>query len=201
MKSYVSFAVPRGGFRVRFQETGHEVVADHPAEWLKQCREHMEANGIPVTGGWKERLFDEMCNQHPEFGCQDDGLKQSRVVEGQDIWRFLTVLWNSVEAGAKQVSPEEQERRLALCAVCPKRGVVTCSLGCGKLAEVLSRLAIGKPAKIREDLHKTHCLPCGCEVTAKSSYPLEVLRAVDEKLGHTPDYWTGGCWMLEPSVD
>lgn len=198
MKSPVSMDIcPQGGWRVRFSQTGHEVVADHRSVFKMECRKHMEANDIPVTGGWFERLLSEMCDQHPEFGCLDDSAPQVRRLASEDVWRFLSTLWNAMESGAKQVSPEEQERRLNICAVCPKRGVIQCSFGCGKLAEVLTRLAIGSPAKIRQDMHKQNCLACGCEISSMTSFPLEVLQAVDDKLG-TVEPYDGKCWKLEP---
>lgn len=194
-------SVPRNGYRIRFEQTGHEVVADHPSVWRAECRKHMEANGIPITGGWWQRLLHEACEQHPEWECPDDDQPPSVRATSEDVWRFLTTLWRAMESGAKQVSPEEQERRLNICAVCPRRGVVQCSLGCGKLAEVLSRLAIGKPARIREDMHKQHCLHCKCELTSLASFPLEILQGVDREMGTDPAGYDSKCWKLEaPSV-
>lgn len=183
---------PPKGWRYRFPETGHEVTAPHPSLFLNECRVHMEANGLPIQPGWKQKIWNEACQQHPEWSCEDDG-QIKRDWESGDVWRFLTTLWEAMEQGATQISREEQIRRLEICKQCPKKTIIQCSLGCGKLAEILSRLALGGSKPIQHELHKHHCGVCGCELTSLTSYPLEVLRAVDEKLGTGGDL-PEGCW-------
>ena len=46
------------------------------------------------------------------------------------------------------------------------------------------------------DAYPLSCLACGCSVTSKCAYPLDVLKGVDERLGRNPDY-DKNCWMLE----
>jgi hypothetical protein len=58
------------------------------------------------------------------------------------------------------------------------------------LTEMLGGRQIHRPA----ELHKRGCSACGCQIDAKTYYPLDVLKSVDEKLGKQPDYWSS-CWM------
>ena len=188
---------PKGDWTIIFPVTGHRISSNHPSDFLRQCKEHMQNNDLPIEGDWKDKMFDLACQQNPNIPCHDVDEPKHRAANGTDVWRFLTVLWKSFEMGAKQVPVEEQERRLNICKGCPKRGVVSCSFGCGKLAEVLSTLAIGKPSTINHEMHKQHCLVCSCELTTMSSYPLEILKSVDKEMNFDGGEYWDQCWKLE----
>lgn len=158
---------------------------------LQQVRAQRIANGIPVESGWDKVVLDELCNQNENVPCLEAGEQQIHMT-GDDVKRFLTTLQE--QYGKELVSDEEHRRRADICLACPKIGDVACTFPCGwvsrKLTEMLGGRHIHRPA----ELYKRGCKACGCDVTSKTYYPLEVLKSVDEKLGKQPDYWTG-CWM------
>jgi len=154
----------------------------------------MQDNGMDVPGNWQDQMFHLACEHNPNIECEDTE-NIVRVVTGQDIWRFLTAVWGSMESGAKPVSEEEAERRADICLVCPKRGFTPClSGGCGKLAEVVTTLTLGRKIKHHEALHKASCGVCSCEINTLINWPLDVLSKVDEKTGFKKDEFPEACW-------
>ena len=187
---------PRDGWTIHsFPGTGHKITSNHPSHFLQQCHAHMELNNIPILGGWQDEMFSLMCEQNPEIECEEVG-KEERKVAGADIWRFLTTLWEAMANGAVAVSEEEAERRAAICIACPKMGHTSCGGGCGKIAEVLSTLTLGRRPVGMEKVHKASCEVCGCEISSLVNYPLDVLKAVDDKLEFKRDAYPKNCWKL-----
>lgn len=188
--------IPRGGYSCTFPETGYTVSETHPSLYLQMCHKHMQDNGIAIVGGWQDEMWDRACNQNPEIECEDSE-NPARVVESADIWRFLTTLWEAMEKGAKAVSEEEASRRAEICVTCPKLTHTSCSFGCGKLSEVISTLTLGRSFKNHSELHKASCGVCGCETSSLINWPLDVLQAVDEKLGFVKEGYPSHCWKIE----
>ena len=108
-------SVPRGGWSVTFPDTGVTITEAHPSHFLQLCHQHLEANGIPVKGGWQAEIWDMACSQHPEIECDDTEVQPTKAVTADDLRRFLLVLIESRHAGAQPVSEAEQERRAAIC--------------------------------------------------------------------------------------
>lgn len=185
--------IPRGGYSVTFPETGHTVTSNHPSAFLQECNIHMKLNGMTIAGGWQDMIWDRFCNQHPDVEC-DDSETVERVVAMEDVWKFLTTLWESMEQGAKAVPQEEADRRSDICVACNKMGHTSCFFGCGKFSEVLSTLTLGRQNKNSSAIHKASCGVCGCEISSLVNYPLEVLQAVDEKVGFKRDEYPEKCW-------
>lgn len=160
---------------------------------LQQVKAQRLANGLEVESGWDDAVLDEMCEQNPGFRCVDVGVPEIHLT-GDDVKRFLVTLQELY--GNELVSDEEHRRRADICLSCPKMADVACTFPCGwvskKLTEMLGGRKIHRPA----ELHKKGCSACKCNLDAKTYYPLEVLKMVDQKLGKQPEYWSN-CWMRE----
>ena len=186
--------VPRGGWSVEIEGAGPPIVANHFSLFVKEIGKRLIANGLDKHG-WREEALDLMCRQRPDIPCEDKEV-QARAVTGDDVKRFVKTLYEAWEQGAKPVSIEEQERRAAICMECPMRGTVSCMGGCGALARALSDLTMGGSARNLPELHKQSCLICGCELSSLTMYPMEVLRAVDEKINFKTTEYPPNCWKL-----
>ena len=100
-----------------------------------------------------------------------------------------------------EATRSEMRRRLATVAfACPKMGHTSCGGGCGKIAEVLSTLTLGRRPVGMEKVHKASCEVCGCEISSLVNYPLDVLKAVDDKLNFVRDAYPEACWKLTPDT-
>lgn len=199
---------PRGGWSLKFP-SGWSVSESHYAAFLQACREHMERNDMPypfnTSGGWQDRMWDQVCQQNPHIECEDTD-KPERIIDGNDVLRYLRTMWSSFEKGALAVNDEEQNRRLSICLTCPRMGYISCFIGCNSIAHVLSEFIIGRKINRREETNNKSCLACGCSIEVKTMWPLDVIKDVDAKMGITPDY-APNCWIREgesppvPAVD
>lgn len=191
--------VPAGGWSVTFP-TGFTATSNHPASFLHICAQHMMANEMPepwvYKGGWAEEIWNQVCLQHPEIPFEDDEQLPERKLTGADVRRFVASIVEAKSQGAEAVSDEEQDRRLEICSRCPKRTIISCNGWCGWLAETLNSFSIGRKSRRIPEFHKQHCGVCGCDLSLVSQWPLDVLQAVDAKLGVKEEYWPE-CWKLE----
>lgn len=158
---------------------------------LQQVRAQRKANGIPVESGWERVVLDELCQQNPKVLCGEAGVGEIHMT-GDDVRRFLTTL--KEQYGRELVSDEEHQRRADICLTCPKITDVACTFPCGWVSKMLTEMLGGRQIHRPAELHKRGCSACGCQIDAKTYYPLDVLKSVDEKLGKQPDYWSS-CWM------
>lgn len=195
MKRPLNESIVPTGARWKYHDplTGVPFSTNDLTVLLQQVRAQRRANGIPVEGGWDQVVLDELCAQNENVPCFEAGEQQIHMT-GDDVKRFLTTL--EEQFGRELVSDEEHRRRADICLACPKIGDVACTFPCGWVSRKLTELLGGRQIHRPAELYKRGCLACGCDVTAKTHYPLEVLKQVDEKLGKQPDYWTG-CWMRE----
>jgi len=184
--------VPPGGWRYREPETGVELTSNNFLALMQDVRKHRDANGLPTFGDWSQQVHDCICQQNPQTPCEEVGSIPS-VVTADDIWRFIETMWEL--KGSELVSEQEQARRIDICLQCPKRGVVACRW-CGRLAGKITELLGGRTIHKVDQIFKTSCMACKCDLTAKTAIPLDVLKRVDEKLGGEPDYHEK-CWMRE----
>jgi len=160
---------------------------------LQQVRAARRANGLEVESGWEQLVLHQLCEQNPNIECIEAG-QQTIHMTGDDVRRFLTTL--EEQYGRELVSDEEHRRRADICLTCPKIGDVACTFPCGWVSRKLTELLGGRQIHRPAELHKRGCTSCGCNLDAKTYYPLDVLKSVDEKLGKQPDYWEH-CWMRE----
>jgi len=185
--------VPRGNWNYRDPLTGVPFTANDLVVLLQQVRTQRRANGIPVESGWEQVVLDELCQQNPHIPCGEAGVQEIHMT-GDDVRRFLTTL--KEQYGHELVSEEEHQRRADICLTCPKLADVACTFPCGWVSKTLTELLGGRRIHRAAELHKRGCSACGCQIDAKTYYPLDVLKSVDEKLGKQPDYWEH-CWMRE----
>jgi len=184
---------PGGGWKYLDPITGVPFASSSLMVLLQQVRAQRQANGIAIESGWEIVVLDELCGQNPAIECID--VENPEIpMTGDDVRRFLLTLQEQV--GHDLVSEEEHARRADICLTCPKLGYVSCVFPCGwvtrMLTELLGNRRIHRPA----EFHKRGCKSCGCQIDAKTYYPVNVLKAVDQKLGKQPDYWEH-CWMRE----
>jgi hypothetical protein len=184
--------VPSGG-RWKYLDplTGVPFSTDNLTVLLQEVRGQRKANGIEIESGWEIAVLDELCEQNSNVECHD--VENPEIpMTGDDVKRFLLTL--KEQLGKELVSEEEHRRRADICLTCPKLGYVSCTFPCGWVAGMLTELLGGRRIHRPAEFYKRGCKACGCDVTSKSYYPLDVLKTVDEKLGKNPDYWEH-CWM------
>lgn len=165
---------------------------------ISLIRKHKNAMEIPTVGNWQDEVDDIISNLNPHVVSREIGTPEQRIT-ADDIFYFLRML--DELKGKELVSPEEQNRRANICAICPKRGVVNCR-SCGYLARTLVQYTAGRKLAQPEKIYKHSCMACKCDLTAKTAVPMDVLVKVDEARNEKPDYQVkteefSGCWMLE----
>lgn len=183
---------PKGGWRFKDPVTGIPHHQTHPMAFLQGIRTSRLANGHEVKGGYEHEVWDEVCRQNPSVPCVDDEMPEIHMT-ADDVARFMVTLKEF--AGRDLVSDEEHRRRADICLRCPKMGHVKCK-SCGWVSRTLTELLGGRKIHRPGELHKKGCTACGCNLDSKTYYPLDVLKAVDQKLGKQPEYWAE-CWMRE----
>lgn len=172
---------------------GPKITSTNYADFLRQVFQRLSSNGAD-RHGWKEWAVDLMCQQRPDMEC-DDTESSARAMTGDDVWRFLTGMWEAKEEGIQPVSEELQNQRIDTCLACPKLGYISCFTGCGKMAEVLASFTLGRNIRKHPEVHKQSCLQCGCLVEVKTMFPIDILLKMDEKHGTKPEYHAS-CWIL-----
>lgn len=187
--------VPPRGWTVDIPDAGPTIVSNNWSEFWSQVGLRLRTNGLD-RHGWREWVMDLMCQQRPDIPCVDDSLP-SRDATGDDVRRFVRTIYETWKSGAQAVSDGEQDRRASICQTCPRRGYVSCLGGCGALAGALSEMTIGSKAKSRPELNKSACLVCACEISSLIMWPLDVLKAVDEKIGFEVGQYDPKCWKIQ----
>lgn len=195
MKRPLNESIVPAGARWKYLDplTGVPFSTNDLTVLLQQVRAQRRANDIPVESGWDQVVLDELCAQNENVPCFEAGEQQIHMT-GDDVKRFLTTL--EEQFGRELVSDEEHRRRADICLACPKIGDVACTFPCGWVSKKLTELLGGRRIHRPAELHKRGCTACRCNLDAKTFYPLDVLKKVDEKLGKQPNYWER-CWMRE----
>lgn len=174
-------------------ENGVYVESKHPADFMKKCFTALENNGLYTGSGWSDQIWHMVCEQNPHIDCIDTD--RPPVVAGWlDVRRFFITLRELLGSSKPLVSPEVQEARIEKCLICPKNVSLGNCSGCSWVAQTLSELAGNRQIKDEPRIHRRGCGACGCELSVKTAYPVEVLRLSDDRLGLKPDYWEQ-CWM------
>lgn len=191
---------PPGDWKVVAPETGVPFRHHNLTALLSQIRLCREGMGLSCGGDWIQRVYEAICIQNPDVKCEDQDFPE-RIWTADDVWRFFTTLKEAVVGGMAPVEETEQMRRIDICIKCPKRTVIGCRW-CGGVAMFLTEFLGDRKLPNVAEVYKQSCGACGCDLTSKTLYSLDLLKRVDEQLGTKPDYWTGDetrpkCWMLE----
>lgn len=185
--------VPTGGWQYTDPDTAISFKSNHIDALLAKVRKSRIANDHKVGAEWVVSFYNGLCDQNPHIKCSEEG-KQEVQWNGDDLAAFLGTLLDMRKSDQGQVAQDEYDRRVGICLRCPKRAVLNCAT-CGFFGSLLQR-AIAGVNIIDATAYPMSCLACGCSITSKALYPLDVLRGVDEKLGRSPDY-VPECWMRE----
>jgi hypothetical protein len=184
--------VPPGGWSYKDPDSGVPFKEAHVEALLSMVRRHRIANDLRVGGEWTQEFWDNLCTQNPKAPCSDADSPE-RPLNADDISAFLTTLVAQRESGKQQVSQEVYDKRIEVCLACPKLTHVGCS-SCGAFGRLLHRVVAG--IRVPNDVAPgKSCGVCGCVVSAKAAYDIDVLKAVDAELGRNPPYHES-CWML-----
>ena len=192
-------STPKGDFRYEQPETGMKFRAQHPKALENEVYSHrlsLPDLQLDTTGGWKERLWHDVCQQNEWLDCEDTE-DPGRFPNLADVWGWVTSMNDWRKSGFDIVSQEEAERRASICAggdgkpACPHNKHVSGCLGCRGVGEAISNLIGGRKTSKDQNLHQ--CSVChGCMLGPKVFLPLEVINTEPyrEKL---PSF----CWLLQ----
>lgn len=183
---------PRGGWSFIDPVTGMPISHPHHMAFLQKVADARKANGFELERGWELDVMNAVCQQNPSIECIDSE-RPDVPMTADEVHRFIMTV--AEFKGAELVSEEEHKRRAEICLRCPMMGDVNCKW-CGWVAKQVTELLGGRRIHRVAELHKKGCKACGCNLDTKTYYPLDVLKAVDSKLGKEPEYWEE-CWMRE----
>lgn len=187
-------ATPNGDWQYTQPETGKPFKHSNPSVLFSQIWSHRMALpdlGMDVSGGWKERLWHDICRQNEYLLCDDTEDKGTWVGMG-DIWRYLHTLGDLVLSDKKTVSQEEAERRANVCLTgakghpCPNNQAVSGCFGCRGAGKVIESIT-GKKKTSKDNLLHA-CTACGCLLRIKIHLPLDAIHTDESKL---PSF----CWQ------
>ncbi len=176
---------------------GPTIKSDHFLTFIKEISTRLQANGMD-RHGWKAFYVDLMCEQRPDIPSEDVDAAPSRAMTGDDVKRFLVTAWEGMESGVQPVSEELQNQRVDTCLNCPQLGYISCFIGCQQITETVNKFMMGRNVPKFPQIHKMACQVCGCTASIKSMWPIDVLKAADERMGTTPAY-PSNCWVVTES--
>lgn len=185
---------PQDDWQYKQPDTGKEFKHSNPNVLFHQVWEHrlsLPDYGMDVSGGWKDRLWNDICDQNPYLLCDSTEDKGTWVGMG-DIWRFLWSMKDWVTGGMKLVEPEVAEKRARVCTgadsgkACPNNQAINSCWGCKGVGRLLDSL-LG-PRTIPSASKLETCAACKCLLRAKVWLPQEAIHFDPEK---TPSF----CWM------
>lgn len=134
--------------------------------------------GYDLAPGWEDRLEHDVVEQNPELDAK-------RPISFDDVKRCANTLKQWHDAGSPLVTVEEAERRAAICVTCPKNRRVHGCMGCSAAGTVLEWI-VGE-RKTSQDEKLKQCIVCGCNLSTKLLFPLEVTDSTGLRF---PDW----CW-------
>lgn len=184
---------PSGGWKYVEPSTGVKFDDLNYNALITAIRKHRDAMDLPITGNWLDEVQDIMVRMNPLIPHKEIGMPERRVTT-DDVFAFVRVV-KEMAQGRELVSEEEQLRRASICAGCPHNGVVNCKW-CGWLTTQLTELMGNRKIPRAESIFKRSCMACGCDLTAKTAVPMDILTKVDSQKEPKPDYWEQ-CWMRE----
>lgn len=173
---------PPGGWRYVQPETGVHFDGDNFDDLLAKIRPHREYKGIPCDNLSLD-VQRQLCVRLSLSDCEPEPGEDYRPV--QDLTGSLTVsmalslgravssaLLEVASGGSALCSPEESQRRAAICRGCPLNkpaGLCSCSA-----VYVAVEKAIPKSRRL-EGI--SVCMACGCSLQAKANLPASVVAA------------------------
>lgn len=177
---------PRQPLEIEFE--GH-VYTGWVGSIFKSYRKRAAAAGRRLLPGWDDKLWRALKAKYPSYiqhvSEEKGGMARINVPTVISFAQFL-VKWLS---GRELATPQEANRRAAICMACPLRDRFH---GCSKCREVIRHVI--DPPDLEVDMgRETACLACGCYLPAKVWVPYEYL---EEQRGMFPFHQS--CWMLEP---
>ncbi len=187
---------PNGNWRYTQPETGKPFEHPNPKVLFNQIWEHRHSLphfNMDVSGGWKDRLWSDICAEDPYLPCDDTEDKGTWVGMG-DIWRFLGNMKDWVTGGMQLVSQETAEKRARICTgadtgkKCPKNEVVGACWGCRGIAKLLDSI-IGERKTSQTQALET-CTACKCALRAKIWLPQDAVKIDPDK---APPF----CWATK----
>lgn len=185
--------IPAGGWKVTL-ENGIVIEQKHPGVFLAKAFQALEASRLYTGEGWQDAIWHQTCEQNPHIACIDTD-KPEIVTGWADVRRFFVTLGDLIGSGRPLVEPEVQEKRIQTCLACPNNVDLGACSSCGWVAARLSELAGGRKIKDEPLVHRRGCKSCGCEISIKTAYPLNVLHEVDKRLELKEPY-DSNCWVL-----
>lgn len=187
---------PNGDWKYTQPETAKSFKHSNPSVLFSQIWQHrlsLPHYNMDVSGGWKERLWHDICAQDESLLC-DDTEDKGRWVGMGDIWRFLTNMSEWLAGGMKLVSQEKAEERARICTgvdrgwKCPKNEAINACWGCKGILKMLTAL-IGERKTTQTQALET-CTACKCALRAKIWLPQEAVKLPADQV---PSF----CWARE----
>src|SRR6478672_4943670 len=173
---------PQDGLSYQQPDTGKEFQHSNPNVLFHEVWNHrlsLPDYGMDVSGGWKDRLWNDICEQNPYLLCDSTDDKRTWIGMG-DIWRFLWSMKDWVTGGMKLVEPEVAEKRARVCTgadsgkPCPNNQAINSCWGCKGVGRLLDNL-LG-PRSIPSGSQLETCAACKCRLRAKVWLPQEAIH-------------------------
>lgn len=173
---------PNGDWRYQQPETEKSFKHPNPSVLFSQVWSHrlsLPHLNMDVSGGWKDRLWHDICTQNEYLLCDDKEDKGTWVGMG-DIWRFLMNMTEWIAGGLQFVDQQEAEWRARICTgadsgkACPKNQAIGACWGCKGISKMLHSL-IGDRKTTQTDKLET-CTACKCALRAKIWLPKEAAK-------------------------
>lgn len=185
---------PNGNFTYLQPETQKPFEHSNPNAMFHEIWAHrmsLPHYNMDVSGGWKDRLWHDICLQNEYLLCDDTEDKGEWVGMG-DIWRFLLNMGEWLAQGMRLVPQEVAEKRARICTgadtgkPCPNNQHIGACWSCKGIFSTLSAL-IGERKTTQNESLQT-CSACKCALRAKIWLPQEAVKVDSTKV---PSF----CWM------
>jgi len=135
---------------------------------------------LDVSNGWRERLWNDVCEQAPHIEFQHVN-EPPFSMSLDNARRALMFSLDFVQSGGQLVSQEEADSRASICMTgangkpCPHNKILDACWGCKGLSKIL-RAVIGDK-KTPHDPKLESCEACGgCSLKEKVWIPSEALH-------------------------
>jgi hypothetical protein len=175
---------PPGGWKYVQPESGR--IFKHYARdaFFAEIRDHRLSQGYPIEPDWQERIEDQLCREHPEWGRQICGRTERygerRPISLAAMQSFINVMatWiTGILRGREVFVPQaEADRRARICLTCEFNMSIPGS--CGACADRIARaITIIGSRKTEYDAALGACALCSCVLRVAVHVPLEAQHA------------------------
>lgn len=179
--------MPPGGWKYRVEETGATITANYANSLHGRVNSHLMANSLPVVG--RAEFEDKACRDSGHGAPWCTGVVNPKPPTTMHRIRSFLKAAKVVARRRDFVSPEEHERRMAICRKCPLNSEE--GLGCHGCVEDLR--AVERDVGTMPSGIVLTCRACGCVCWIKAWLPNE---AMDEAEAKEPVTYAPGCWRL-----